>query len=180
VTDRWRGSTSLTYDFPHLFSVCKYPYITIAEVFCKGVNNLEFNSNLSISLKADFAVMVNLMINVQLDNQVVDQIKWRWNETCFFTVHSFYTWLSNGGVFSSDYEVMWKSHIPFKIQIFLWLVRKNKILTRVNLQKKDGKGVLHVYFVIRRKLQTISLCNVHMLTVFGNGWHNIIILFLLV
>jgi zinc-binding in reverse transcriptase len=54
--------------------------------------------------------------------------------------------LFNGGVFSSDYEVMWKSHIPFKIQIFLWLVRKNKIITWVNLQKKGWKGCITCLF----------------------------------
>jgi zinc-binding in reverse transcriptase len=61
-------------------------------------------------------------------------------------MHSFYTWLSNGGVFNPDYEVLWKSHVPLKIHIFSWLVRINKILTRVNLQKKEWKGCITCLF----------------------------------
>jgi zinc-binding in reverse transcriptase len=87
--------------------------------------------------------MLAIVVNVKIDTQVTYQIKWRWNEKGLFTMHSFYTWLSNGGVFNSDYDVLWKSHIPFKIQIFLWLIRKNKIFTRV---KKGWNGCITCLF----------------------------------
>jgi zinc-binding in reverse transcriptase len=43
-----------------------------------------------------------------------------------FSVHSFYEWLSFGGVISDEYAIIWKSNLPFKIKFFMWLVRKRK------------------------------------------------------
>jgi zinc-binding in reverse transcriptase len=57
-----------------------------------------------------------------------------------FSVHSFYEWLSFGGVISVEYDIIWKSNIPFKIKNFMWLVRKKKILTKDNLVKKGWVG----------------------------------------
>jgi zinc-binding in reverse transcriptase len=52
----------------------------------------------------------------------------------------FYLWLDNGGVISKDFDIIWHSKIPLKIQIFMCLVRKNKILTKENLLKKEWQG----------------------------------------
>jgi zinc-binding in reverse transcriptase len=57
------------------------------------------------------------------------------------------TGLKFGGVISTDYDVIWKSKIPFKIKIFMWLVRRHKILTKEQLAKKAGKEILLVFFV---------------------------------
>jgi zinc-binding in reverse transcriptase len=43
-------------------------------------------------------------------------------------------------VLSKDYVILWHSQIPLKIQIFLWLVRKNKILTKKKLLKGGWQG----------------------------------------
>ena len=65
-----------------------------------------------------------------------DRLIWRWANNASFTVHSFYRWLEYGGIPNTEYQSIWKSHIPLKIKIFLWLVRKNKILTKANLKIK--------------------------------------------
>jgi zinc-binding in reverse transcriptase len=41
-------------------------------------------------------------------------------------MHSFYEWLDFGGVVSQEYDIVWKSKIPLKIKIFMWLVHKKK------------------------------------------------------
>jgi zinc-binding in reverse transcriptase len=64
-----------------------------------------------------------------------------------FFLYTFYDWLKFRGVISTDYDVIWKSKIPFKIKIFIWLVRRQKILTTEQLAKKAGKEILLVFFV---------------------------------
>ena len=59
-----------------------------------------------------------------------DKLFWRWDGQGKFTVHSFYKWLEFGGIRNRDYDTVWKVNIPFKIRIFLWLVKKNSVLTR--------------------------------------------------
>ena len=44
------------------------------------------------------------------------------------------------GVDNSEFTTIWKAHIPLKVRIFLWLVKQNKVLTRVNLSKRGWNG----------------------------------------
>jgi hypothetical protein len=41
---------------------------------------------------------------------------------------------------SVPYKFLWKSKLPQKIKIFIWLVVRNKILTKDNLKKRNWKG----------------------------------------
>jgi hypothetical protein len=36
-------------------------------------------------------------------------------------------WLDFGGIISNEYDIVWKSKIPYKIRIFMWLVREKRI-----------------------------------------------------
>jgi zinc-binding in reverse transcriptase len=49
---------------------------------------------------------------------------WRWSASGKFSVHSMYEWLDFDGIISNEYDIVWKSKIPYKIRIFMWLVRK--------------------------------------------------------
>jgi zinc-binding in reverse transcriptase len=51
-----------------------------------------------------------------------------------------YEWLDFGGIISNEYDIVWKSKIPYKIRIFMWLVRKKQILTKDNLVKRGWLG----------------------------------------
>jgi ADP-heptose:LPS heptosyltransferase len=44
-----------------------------------------------------------------------------------------YKWLDFGGVISHEYDIVWNFKISFEIRIFMWLIRKRKILTKDNL-----------------------------------------------
>jgi zinc-binding in reverse transcriptase len=66
-----------------------------------------------------------------------DIILWRWHSKASFSMHSLYRWLEYGGFKNTDFAVIWKTNIPLKIKIFVWLVRKNRVLTKINLSKKD-------------------------------------------
>jgi zinc-binding in reverse transcriptase len=77
---------------------------------------------------------ITALVALLLDQ--VDLIKWRWSKDEKFTVHSSYLQLNDGGLLSKDFETVWHSKILFKIQIFMWLVRKNRILTKVNIKNR--------------------------------------------
>jgi hypothetical protein len=42
--------------------------------------------------------------------------------------------------YGSSFKRVWKAKIPLKINIFLWLVSHNSILTKDNLSKRKWKG----------------------------------------
>lgn len=64
-------------------------------------------------------------------------ICWRWTNTGRFTVHSLYKWIEYGDIPNHTYDQTWTAKIPLKIEVFVWLVRQNKVLTKHNLLKKD-------------------------------------------
>lgn len=47
-----------------------------------------------------------------------------------------YAVINHRGVISTYVHAVWKLHIPPRVQIFLWLLSKNKLLTRDNLAKR--------------------------------------------
>jgi zinc-binding in reverse transcriptase len=65
-----------------------------------------------------------------------DSILWRWSLKGVFTVHSLYEWLQYEEIFNLDFISICNTKLPLKIQIFLWLVKINRVLTKVNLQKR--------------------------------------------
>ena len=72
-------------------------------------------------------------VNLQEDN---DQIIWCFNSNGKYSVQSLYAVISNRGVVPVSVSTVWRLKVPPRIQIFLWLITKNKILTRDNLAKQ--------------------------------------------
>lgn len=61
-----------------------------------------------------------------------------------FSVRSLYLQLRYGS--TVHYRKMWTLKTPQKIRIFLWLVIKNRILTKDNLLKRGWTGDAHCHF----------------------------------
>jgi zinc-binding in reverse transcriptase len=53
------------------------------------------------------------------------------------SVHSLYEWLDFGEIINHEFDIIWSSKIPLKIKIFMWLLRKRKVLTKNQLLKRD-------------------------------------------
>lgn len=71
-----------------------------------------------------------------------------------FSVHSLYKWLEYRGIKNKTYTIFWKTKIPLKIKIFMWLSREGKILTKDNLAKRGWVGDQTCHFC--NSLETID------------------------
>ena len=69
-------------------------------------------------------------------NDVSDQIILSFNSNGKFSVQSLYAVINHRGVMPVYEHVVWKLQIPPRVQIFLWLLAKNRVLTRDNLAKR--------------------------------------------
>ena len=139
-TDRWLGECHISALFPNLFSIASDIGLTVASVLENGQINLTFRRQLTGSYREEWVTLINELSSINLIRDKLDVLHWRWNATGRFTVHSFYTWLEYGGVKKKYFDTIWKAKIPFKIKIFLWLVKQKKVLTRVNLSKRGWQG----------------------------------------
>jgi hypothetical protein len=82
-------------------------------------------------------------------NQIVrydcdDKVSWSLGRHGF-SVKSFYRDSKCSHV-PVPFKFLWKTMLPHKIKVFLWLVLKNKILTKDNLKKEIGRVFLDCVF----------------------------------
>lgn len=63
-----------------------------------------------------------------------DKKRWDLNGNGLFSVKSIYNFLNDGGLRCNVVDFLWKSYCLEKINIFNWLVWKNKILSLENLE----------------------------------------------
>jgi hypothetical protein len=67
------------------------------------------------------------------------------NQGIYFSTKSMYEHLFSGETDNLN-KKLWKSKIPLKTKIFLWLIQENAILTKDNLMKRNWVGDKRCYF----------------------------------
>jgi hypothetical protein len=82
-----------------------------------------------------------------------------------FTVNSLYKKILIDQV-KVPYRFLWKSKLPQKIKVFIWLVIRNKILTKDNLKKEIGRVLVSAVFVVVWNRLIICSLNVLLLDLF--------------
>lgn len=138
--DRWNRDHTLACLYPNLYSISLDINCTVAEVLSGKSVNLHFRRQIIGVYKDEWIDSQNLLATFTIQPLVLAKILWTWNSSGIFLVHSFYEWTEFGGMINYEYDVIWQSKIPLKIKIFLWLVRKKKVLTKDLLLKKGLQG----------------------------------------
>jgi hypothetical protein len=105
-------------------------------------------------------------------NDKDDEMVWMVNSYGIYSSHSLYRVVNFRGVEPIFLPTVWKLHVPPRIHFFLWLVSKNKLLTRDNLGKRrrvddpsclfcsDNETVHHLLFdcvVAKKAWEEISI-----------------------
>jgi hypothetical protein len=87
-----------------------------------------------------------------------DQILWNFNSNEKFSVQSLYAVISHRGVIPKFIHAVWKLNIPPRVQMFLWFLSSNRLLTRDNLAKRrevndpsclyclENESIVHLFF----------------------------------
>ena len=79
-----------------------------------------------------------------------DMIRWKWSNCGKFTTSSVYEQLTKNDS-GNNFKHIWKSRIPHKIKIFLWLVEQNAILTKDNMIRRKWAGDPKCYFCLQNE-----------------------------
>jgi hypothetical protein len=133
----WCGNVKLADKYPNLFEVAYDKDITVHKVISSNFQMLTFRRRLIGDLGEAYSDLMEHCSQVLLsDND--DSSKWLLG--CKgFSVKSFYKMLKNSMI-EVPLNFLWKTRLPHKIKVFLWLVRNNKILTKDNLVKRHWHG----------------------------------------
>ena len=87
-----------------------------------------------------------------------DMIRWKWSNCGKFTTSSVYEQLTKNDS-GNNFKHIWKTRIPHKIKIFLWLVEQNAILTKDNMIRRKWAGVLNATSVYKMNQWIIYFFN---------------------
>lgn len=141
-TDRWLGDCALASSYHHLYQICSTSHISVYEVVLSKDKAMQFTRQLTGALLIEFNELY-VLVSQQSLSLHTDQLTWRWDNSGKFFTHFVYDWLMFRGIVPADADIWWSLPIPLKIKVFMWLLSKNRILT-----KEDGLVLLHVAFVL--------------------------------
>ena len=82
----------------------------------------------------------NLLSEVEL-SKGRDEVFWALERTKKYSARSLYRWMTSGGMIDRHMLLIWKSNIPLKVKIFMWMASHDRIQCAVQLKKKKWSGV---------------------------------------
>ena len=133
--DMWFGGSSFAVQYWPLYVINNEKGITIERAW-DGVNlKLTFRRAIPERLMLLWEELLQIASTIEFsDND--DDIIWQYDSKGKYSVQSLYSVVSFRGVTPVHVPAVWKLIIPPRIHIFLWLLSRNKLLTRDNLGKK--------------------------------------------
>jgi hypothetical protein len=132
--DTWCGSTPRKDQFPLLFNICNEFDISMVEAAGRGWL-FTYRRWLSADLLIQDTKLRERVESISLVPE--DDIPvWDWTKNGQFAVKSVYKDISNSGI-ERSFKHLWKSKIPLKIKVWLWLIWHNAIATK-NIMSERG------------------------------------------
>ena len=123
--------------FPILFSVCNDQEITVAK-FRENVEVNFFRRRLNPELLAQWKKVHAWVRALPLSNDP-DQVVWALGGKKYFTTKSVYKYLERN-ITGCNFRWIWEAKIPLKIQIFLWQLFQDSVLTREVMRRRGWLG----------------------------------------
>ncbi|KAJ4758872.1 RNA-directed DNA polymerase (reverse transcriptase)-related family protein [Rhynchospora pubera] len=151
--DVWIGDCALNTKYPSLYNICLDKHCTVAQTVQIGVAHWRFSRQLSEMNSIALNELYFLVNNISL-KAAPDILVWGNKPNGTFSVKDVYNRLVHRDVFDSSCAHIWEIKVPSKIQIFLWLMCKDRLLTRDNLALRGWEGDVSCVFC--RSLETID------------------------
>jgi hypothetical protein len=85
-----------------------------------------------------------------------DRVKWKIGTFGQFRVKDLYLQMRAEGSFPQKF--LWKTKIPMKVKIFLWLMIKCSVLTKDNLLRRGWTGDPHCKSTFAVKVKVLIIC----------------------
>ncbi|KAJ3684168.1 hypothetical protein LUZ61_013332 [Rhynchospora tenuis] len=137
--DTWIDDKPLKIDYSSLYNICSNTKCTVAEALSSNFAVIQFNRQLSHVQRDMLCHLQQKLCTVHL-TLAPDQVCWVGGTNGKFSTKNVYRWLDFGGIKINWYQQIWDLTIPLKIKIFLVMLSRNRILTKVNLRKRGWEG----------------------------------------
>jgi hypothetical protein len=130
--DLWLGTSSLAIQFWELYCIVNEQGKMIVELW-DGVDlRCTFRRCVDRRLMEMWEEVVSIVETLEL-SVAEDELIWQYNSSGAYSSKSLYDVINFRGVTPVFMSALWSLRVPPRIQFFLWLMLKNKMLTRDNL-----------------------------------------------
>jgi hypothetical protein len=137
--DRWLGNLSFQYQYPTLYNLVRRKSATVESVLSAVPLNVSFRRFLNDNNRVLWNDLVVRIMHVRL-NDKNDVFSWNLHQHGQYTIHSLYLALINNGVANNMHKQLWRVKVPLKIKIFMRYMRKEVVLTKDDLAKRNWDG----------------------------------------
>jgi hypothetical protein len=80
--------------------------------------------------------LVGRIMHIRLNDQN-DVFSWNLHQHGQYMIRSLYLTLINNGMTNNMHKQLWRLKVPLKIKKFMWYIKKEVVLTKNNLAKRN-------------------------------------------
>ena len=130
---------------------------TIADTWDDTDPKCTFRRTFDVALEEQWLEICQLASTIVFTSED-DALIWQFNSNGIYSTQSLYKVINFRGVQPVFVSAVWDLRVPPRVHFFLWLLSKNKVLTRDNLSKRkklddvscffccEKESVLHLFF----------------------------------
>jgi hypothetical protein len=137
--DRWLGNQSLQHQYPSLYNLVRRKSAIVESVLSMVHLNVSFHRFINHNNHILWNDLVGRIMHVRLNDQN-DVFSWILHQHGQYTIHSLYLALINNGIANNMNKQLWRLKVPLKIKIFMWYMKKEIVVTKDNLAKRNWDG----------------------------------------
>jgi hypothetical protein len=157
--DNWIGSSSLVIQYWELYCLVNEQSKTIAELWDGENLRCTFKRCVDVRIFNMWEEVVSIASALVLNGEE-DELIWKFQSSRVYSSQSLYVVINFQGVTPVYVPSVWSLMVPPRVHFFLWLVSKNKLLTRNNLGKRRRVMIKHVFSALKKKSHTTYCLNV--------------------
>jgi zinc-binding in reverse transcriptase len=139
--------------FPSLYNQVRYSYISAAELHQEGNWHLLPIANLDMQAQEEMRRLQLEIDNVHL-TQGSDQVQWTREASFKFSAQSTYRFNIETPYTSNNISKLWEIKAPLRVQVFLWLLLRDKFLTMEAIRNREWI-VVSVCYMCRQQNETV-------------------------
>ena len=144
--DAWAGENPLQVMFPSLFRLSSLKSHPISDFHnqsgpsFEGVTswNLHFSRNLLDREIDQLIQLIQILETKRVCSTVVDRREWKGDFSGVFSCKSAFVWMRNDNALPLNFptKTIWKTSVPAKVKVFIWLLVLGKVNVHTTMQKR--------------------------------------------
>uniref|UniRef100_A0A0A9B169 Reverse transcriptase zinc-binding domain-containing protein n=1 Tax=Arundo donax TaxID=35708 RepID=A0A0A9B169_ARUDO len=143
--DTWFGTAPLAVLFWDLYSIVNEKGKAISEIWVENELRVSFRRTFSTDMWQRWLELVEISSSIQLNDEM-DSMIWQYEPSGVYSTQSLYVVINFRDVTPVYIPAVWNLNILPRVQVFIWLLSNNKLMTKDNLKIRGVEKPPHCMF----------------------------------